>query len=120
MNMRSAIQTAVRGLSCLAKFGLAVGIAFSCVMTAPAHAATAGKPLMSVPEPVRDLYYGDALFYFFQDDYFQSLVHLDAATSLGRVSHHAIEAELLKGALYLSLGQHVEAGRIFQSLLNDN
>jgi len=89
-------------------------------MTAPAHAATAGKPLMSVPELVRDLYYGDALFYFFQDDYFQSLVHLDAATSLGRVSHHETEAELLKGALYLSLGQHVEAGRIFQSLLNDN
>jgi len=28
--------------------------------------------------------------------------------------------ELIKGALYLSLGQHTEAGRIFQALLNDN
>ena len=77
-------------------------------------------PLMSVPMPVRDLYYGDALFYFFQDDYFQSLIHLDAAISLGRVANHQTEAELLKGALYLSLGQHVEAGRVFQSLLNNN
>lgn len=87
----------------------------------PAHAAKpVAAPLMSVPQPVRDLYYGDALFYFYQDDYFQSLIHLDAATSLGRVPNHQTEAELIKGALYLSLGQHVEAGRIFQALLNDN
>jgi Tetratricopeptide repeat len=88
---------------------------------APAAAAKQiAAPLMSVPQPVRDLYYGDALFYFFQDDYFQSLVHLDAATSLGRVPNHQTEAELIKGALYLSLGLHTEAGRIFQALLNDN
>ncbi|MGE3531356.1 MAG: tetratricopeptide repeat protein [Steroidobacteraceae bacterium] len=87
----------------------------------PAVAAKpAAAPLMSVPQPVRDLYYGDALFYFYQDDYFRSLVHLDAATSLGRVPNHQTEAELIKGALYLSLGQHTEAGRIFQALLNDN
>jgi len=90
------------------------------VSAMPAQAAKPAAPLMSVPEPVRDLYYGDSLFYFYQDDYFQSLVRLDAATSLGRVPHHQTEAELIKGALYLSLGQHVEAGRIFQSLLNDN
>lgn len=86
----------------------------------PALAAKQVAPLMSVPQPVRDLYYGDALFYFYQDDYFRSLVHLDAATSLGRVPNHQTEAELIKGALYLSLGQHAEAGRIFQALLNDN
>jgi hypothetical protein len=94
------------------------------LLTVIAHPAVAAKqvaaPLMSVPEPVRDLYYGDALFYFYQDDYFQSLIHLDAATSLGRVPNHQTEAELIKGALYLSLGQHIEAGRIFQALLNDN
>jgi hypothetical protein len=91
------------------------------LLGAPAMAASKQvAPLMSVPQPVRDLYYGDALFYFYQDDYFRSLVHLDAATQLGRVPNHQTEAELLKGALYLSLGQHVEAGRIFQALLNDN
>ncbi len=87
----------------------------------PALAAKpVAAPLMSVPQPVRDLYYGDALFYFYQDDYFRSLVHLDAAMSLGRVPNHQTEAELIKGALYLSLGQHAEAGRIFRALLNDN
>lgn len=94
--------------------------ALALVAASADAAKPASQPLMSVPEPVRDLYYGDALFYFYQDDYFQSLVRLDAATSLGRVSHHQTEAELLKGALYLSLGQHLEAGRIFNTLLNDN
>lgn len=75
---------------------------------------------MSSPQAVRDLHYGDALFHFYQDDYFQSLVRLDAARTLGRVPHHEAEAELLVGALCLSLGQHQEAGRIFKSLLNDN
>jgi hypothetical protein len=94
--------------------GLCACLSLAAVV-APAYARKPiAAPLMSVPEPVRDLYYGDALFYFFQDDYFHSLVHLDAATSLGRVPNHQTEAELIKGALYLSLGQHVEAGRIFK------
>jgi hypothetical protein len=106
----------------IAKYSIAfaVTLASLAMAIAPAQAANKTPPLMSVPQPVRDLYYGDALFYFYQDDYFQSLVHLDAATTLGRVPHHQTEAELLKGALYLSLGQHAEAGRIFESLLNDN
>lgn len=91
-----------------------------CAFNSALAAKKPPQPLMSVPQPVRDLYYGDALFYFYQDDYFQSLIHLDAATSLGRVPNHQTEAELIKGALYLSLGQHVEAGRIFQALLNEN
>ena len=87
----------------------------------PAQAANKPKaPLMSVPEPVRDLYYGDALFYFYQEKYFDSLVRIDAAINLGRIEHHQVEAELVRGALYLSLGEHVEAGRIFRELLNDN
>ena len=31
------------------------------------------------------------------------------------LEHHRIEAELLKGGLYLSLGEHVEAGKIFDA-----
>ena len=60
-------------------------MAVAVMATLAAGVAVAAKPpqpLMSVPQPVRDLYYGDALFYFYQDDFFQSLVHLDAATSL--------------------------------------
>ncbi len=66
---------------------------------------------------VRDLDYGDVLFHFFQDDYFESLVRLEVSRDLKRIDHHAAEAELLSGGLYLSLGLHLEASRIFNRLL---
>ena len=69
------------------------------------------------PTTVRDLYYGDVLFYFYQDDYFNALTRLRAAQVKNRVAHHAEEAELLLGGLYLSYGQHLEAGAIFERLL---
>jgi tetratricopeptide (TPR) repeat protein len=69
------------------------------------------------PVAIRDLDYGDVLFRFFQDDYFGSLVRLEASRQLGRIDHHAAEAELLSGGLYLSLGLHQEATHIFDRLL---
>ncbi len=70
------------------------------------------------PEDVRDLQYGDVLFYFYQNDYFDSITRLLAAQELGRLPHTGEEARLLLGGLYLSLGEHVQAGKIFQSLLD--
>ncbi len=58
------------------------------------------------------------LFHFFQDDYFGALVRLEAASDLGRMPHHDAEAELLSGGLYLSLGLHAEATRIFNRVLD--
>jgi hypothetical protein len=72
------------------------------------------------PTTIKDLYYGDVLFYFYQDNYFDALTRLRAAQDKGRVSHHADEAELLLGGLYLSYGEHLEAGRIFERLLARN
>ena len=72
------------------------------------------------PQDVKDLHYGDVLFYFYQDDYFDSITRLLAARQLDRIPHTEGEAELLLGGLYLSLGEHVEAGRIFEELLNKN
>jgi tetratricopeptide (TPR) repeat protein len=69
------------------------------------------------PHDVKDLHYGDILFYFYQDDYFDAITRLLAAQQLERLPHTEGEAELLLGGLYLSLGQHVEAGKIFQALL---
>src|SRR4029453_391748 len=78
------------------------------------------KPLIGTPQVVQDLHWGDVLFYFYQGDYMQALTRLGAAQDFNRVAHHTVEAELLKGGLYLSLGEHEEAGRIFRSLRNDN
>ncbi|HET9694605.1 MAG TPA: hypothetical protein VFP48_09470 [Steroidobacteraceae bacterium] len=67
---------------------------------------------------VRDLDYGEVLFHFFQEDYFGSVVRLEAYRDFGRMEPHAAEAELLAGGLYLSLGLHSEATRIFDRLLD--
>jgi Tetratricopeptide repeat len=68
---------------------------------------------------VQDLHYGDVLFYFYQDDHFDALIRLAAYRDQGRLAAHARDAELLRGGLYLSLGQHREAREIFERLLAD-
>ncbi len=68
---------------------------------------------------VQDLHYGDVLFRFYQQDYFDSLVRLASYRDQGRLAAHARDAELLRGGLYLSLGQHREARDIFERLLAD-
>jgi hypothetical protein len=104
----------------------AVLVALSCCIAlaaGPAQARTekeAANTLMSTPQVVKDLHWGDVLFYFYQGEYLSSLTRLGAAQEFNRLTHHEVEAELLKGGLYLSLGQHEQAGRIFKALLNDN
>jgi tetratricopeptide (TPR) repeat protein len=99
----------------------ACGLALALVGAPGAVAAPAKKaptPGALPPVKVRDLYYGDVLFYFYQDDYFTALTHLTAAQENGRLSHHEGDAQLLLGGLYLSLGQHREAGQIFAEVLD--
>jgi Tetratricopeptide repeat len=100
----------------------ATGALLVLLSASSSHASqqTAEKPLVGAPQTVKDLHWGEVLFYFYQDDFLQALTRLGAAQDFNRVTHHPVEAELLKGGLYLSLGQHEEAGRIFRSLLNDN
>lgn len=69
---------------------------------------------------VRDLHYGDVLFYFYQDEDFEALTRLSAYEHWGRLPHHEAEAQLLAGGLYLSLGMHNEAGERFGTLLNED
>lgn len=71
------------------------------------------------PATVRDLHYGEALFHFFQEDWFTAINRLSAADLKGRLPNHRDEAELLLGGLYLSYGLKNEAGDIFNRLLDD-
>ncbi|HEX9707934.1 MAG TPA: tetratricopeptide repeat protein [Steroidobacteraceae bacterium] len=68
---------------------------------------------------VQDLHYGDVLFHFYQHDHFDALVRLAAYRDQGRLAAHARDSELLRGGLYLSLGQHREAQQIFERMLAD-
>jgi tetratricopeptide (TPR) repeat protein len=79
-------------------------------------AAATGADTLRTGE-VRDLYFGEVLFQFYQDEHFTALNHLLAARDQGRVDRHAEEAELLLGGLYLHYGQHLRAERIFSELL---
>src|SRR5207245_1727252 len=85
---------------------------------APATAARHDAEKLPVTR-IRDLHYGDALFYFYQDEEFEALTRLLAYEHWNRMPHHADEAQLLEGGLYLSLGMHNEAGERFARLLTN-
>ena len=68
---------------------------------------------------IRDLHYGDALFYYYQHDDLEALTRLAAYEHWGRMPHHEEDAQLLMGGLYLALGMHNEAGQRFEALLKD-
>lgn len=69
------------------------------------------------PASVQDLAYGGALFYFFQQDYFNAGVRLMIAQHQQRLPHHQDEAQLLLGGTFLSYGMSDDAGKIFDQLL---
>jgi len=94
--------------------------AITIVVVGSLLAGTAGAGSSSAAKPVRDLYYGEVLFHFYQKNDFVALTHLLAAREAGRVDNHAADAELLTGGLYLAYGQHEQAGEIFSRLLNES
>lgn len=73
----------------------------------------------TLPSSVKDLQYGEVLYHYFQQDYFNSIVRLQIAQQQQRLPNHATEAELMLGGLDLSYGLRDEANRIFQLLLNE-
>jgi len=72
------------------------------------------------PTVVRDLHFGDALFYYYQAEDFEAITRLQAYREWGRMPHHDAEVDLLLGGLYLSLGLHNEAGERFETLLTQS
>jgi hypothetical protein len=100
---------------------LAVAAAAAAIAMAAAPAGARRHDPEKLPDTrIRDLHYGDVLFYFYQDDDFEALTRLTAYQHWNLVSHHEAEGQLLLGGLYLSLGMHNEAGERFQTLLTDD
>jgi hypothetical protein len=62
-------------------------------------------------------HFGEVLFNFYQQKYFTALTDMAVSEDFGRLSSHAAEAELLRGGMLLSWGQHRQAGEIFEQLL---
>src|SRR3954453_5798384 len=84
-----------RSAAAAAAFVLAAG------PLAPAEAAWPFGP-SAPPGPTHEIkapYYGDALFYFFQDRYFTSITTMMASQQLDRLLRHDDEAQDLGGGL---------------------
>ncbi len=91
-------------------------LALACAIFVPAASADEEGP---GPVVVRDPHYGEVLFHFYKGDYFNAILRLMAAQERELLTHHDDEAELLRGGLALSYGQHDEAHSIFDELLAD-
>ncbi|HEY3785171.1 MAG TPA: hypothetical protein VGL55_07825 [Steroidobacteraceae bacterium] len=96
-----------------------MAVALAALASAPA-AARRHDPEKLPETRIRDLHYGDVLFYLYQDEDFEAITRLTAYQHWGRIPHHEDEAQLLLGGLYLSLGMHNEAGERFQTLLTQD
>lgn len=76
-------------------------------------AMAADLPLHAIAAP----HYGDTLFRFYQDHYFDAITSLMVSQHFGRIAPHDDEAEVLRGGLMLSYGLHDEAAAIFAQLI---
>jgi len=97
-------------------------IASACLPFAGGVAAAGDRPRADALPVTRiqDLHYGDVLYNLYLGEDFEALTRLEAYSQWQRLTHHADEASLLAGGLYLQLGMHNEAGRRFEALLGPN
>jgi hypothetical protein len=101
------------------RWRLVILIAAACLPLSGGVVAAREKPRAdALPVTrVQDLHYGDVLFNLYLGEDFEALTRLEAYTQWNLLGHHADEASLLAGGLYLQLGMHNEAGRRFEALL---
>jgi tetratricopeptide (TPR) repeat protein len=95
-----------RSLSVVAASLVLAGAA--CAQTSPA------VPGKKIEAP----HYGDTLFEFFQDKYFSALTGLMTSQNFTRLTPHDDEAEVLRGGMLLSYGNHREAAQVFERLID--
>ncbi|MGH8259330.1 MAG: tetratricopeptide repeat protein, partial [Steroidobacteraceae bacterium] len=116
--MRVRALTGVRKLLRPAGAAVLAGIVAALGIAIPANAAR-HDPDKLAPVRVRDLNFGDVLFYYFQgpDKDLETITRIEAYEHWGLMPHHRAEADLLLGGLYLDLGLYNEAGTRFARLL---
>ena len=110
--MSSSVKNNLRAHAARLLLGVTLLGGSALLPAATSHAAS--EP----PHVVRDLYYGEALFQFYQQNYYSAAVHLLTAREREQLKHHDAEAQLLLGGIYLSYGLHDDAERLFTVLLD--
>src|SRR5215469_1487402 len=91
------------------------------LLAAAAPAAARLHDPEALPEVrIRDLPYGDVLFYYYQGKDFEAATRLLAYEQWQGLPHHEADAHLLLGGLYLSLGMYDRADQSFEELLTSD
>lgn len=95
-------------------------VAAGVVLAGAALAQPSTVPANPSGKKIEAPHYGDTLFTFFQDKYFSALTGLMTSQHFTRLNPHDDEAELLRGGILLSYGNHREAGDLFERLIAQN
>ena len=95
-----------------ARSAIRVSAAALCITLLPAVVSADERRAFAVDEP----YYGDVLFDFYQQDYLPALIKLETSREFSRLGNHDAEAELLRGGMLLTWGQHAEAAEVFAAV----
>ena len=72
------------------------------------------------PQQINDLRFGEALYNFYQEQYFTSITNLMVAKHRKPITSQEVDPELLLGGLYLYYGLHQSANDIFSGLIENN
>jgi predicted negative regulator of RcsB-dependent stress response len=99
------------------------------VLTILIFCASSAWPAPSAPKKLRDLYFGEALYYAFQGDWFDSVARLD--TELAQhyrvdeperdtLHYHVNQAEFDVGDFELAYRMHRRAGRAIKAVIEGN
>jgi len=75
---------------------------------------------LSEKKVVEDLDYGVALFYFYQEKYFEAARSIMVADELGRMTKQKDDGTVLLGGIYLQYGLHQDAENLFSHLVDKN
>ena len=87
-----------------------------CFCVSPSLAANKLKEKKSVI----DLDYGVALYYFYQEKYFEAARSIMVANELGRMAKQKEDGTVLLGGIYLQYGLHQDAENLFSHLVDKN
>ena len=88
--------------------------------------ATAGTP---APKALKDLYFGEALYYAFQEDWFDAIARLDTELAQHHeldeperdtLYYHVNQAEFAVGDFELAYRMHQRAGRAITAVIEGN
>lgn len=97
---------------------LAWGAGLIALLSSHALAVQAATPDVEA-RTVRDLYYGEVLFHYYQQDYFTALTHLLGAQEQEHIETGG-DTDLLRVGIELTYGLHDNAYEVFKRSLGDH